>query len=627
MGKSVTESIGLSKGTSVSEGISMSKAVSQGATDSTSLALATGMSHTQSTGTSSSMGLGPSLGYSKSAQWFDENKANLVKFLDEQRNRLVTAIKQGAFYVDVFILTPDAKSKKAASVLSSGAWYGDVFPCPVQIVEPDPVWAEHLMTHAAVFSACTMPEDASELMEGYKFSTILLPQEMSAYCHPPRFEGGDMNTVYEAVPFFHLPGKMNGEAFMGWCISAETGSVTSVAYRFDKRAMMHTLICGASGSGKTTTSLRFISELINNMKFGATILDWKDDWRSLAYVIPKDNFSFYSLGTTMVNRLQFNPLAVPMGVDIDLWIDTVVESFVIGFGLGQRGYEILWRNLARLYSKSGVWVDATKSRRLSLYDLRNEIQSEIDDKGQKKQAGFGDVEAYNRVLSRMGYFANEDSRLYTMFGKPTNPVPIEDLCKPGSVVVLEAQGMKGPQKSFLLGLIAAGVFQVARAQKCFVERPHMIVFEEAHEVVKGTDTASSDSASSGVTEESIYEVMWNEGRSAGLYLVALAQMPTHLPTSVLANTRVYISHQLGNDEDIDFITRRMIRDPRIEHKDFPRFLERIPLGQAIVQCRNIRHHRDAEPVLIQVEMIEAPRPTDSQLRTMMIEKQGFEYVA
>lgn len=621
MSNSVTDSIGVSKGKSVSEGVSVGKSKGTGTSDTTSLAISSGYSHSQSTGTSSSMGLGPSISYSKSAQWYDENKANLVQILEEQRNRLMTALRQGAFYVDVYILTPDEKTKKAAGVLATAAWYGDVFPSPVQVVNPDPMWAEHLMAHVSVFSACTMPEDSIELMEGYKFSTVLLPEEMGAYCHPPRFEGGDMNTVYEAMPYFHLPGKMEGEAFMGWCVATETGKPTEIEYKFSKRNMMHTLISGSSGSGKTTTSLRFISELINQMGFGATILDWKDDWRSLAYVVPEEKFKFYSLGTTPVNRLSFNPLAIPDQVDVDLWVDTVVEAFVIGFGLGQRGYEICWRNLARLYSKHGAWKDPSRSKNLTLMDLYKEIEAEILDKGQKKQAGFGDVEAYNRVLSRMGYFANEDSRLYSMFGNPENPIDIQELCVPGEVVVLEAQGMKGPQKSFLLGLIAAGVFQIARAQKIFVNKPHMIVFEEAHEVVKGTDTASSNNASSGVVEESVYEVMWNEGRSAGLYLVAIAQMPTHLPTSVLANTRIYITHQLGNDEDVDFISRRMVRDPRLEHKDFPRFLERVPLGYSIIQTRNVRHHAEAEPVLIKVEMIEAPRPTDDQIKIITLRRE------
>lgn len=628
LSKSVTDSIGISEGVSRSEGTTASQSHGRTESETTALALASGLSKTQSLGSSSSMALGPSVSYSKSAQWFDENKANIAVILDEQRNRLMSAIKQGAFYVDIYILTPDESAKKAASVLATSSWYGDVFPSPVQIVEPDPIWAEHLMSHASVFSACTASEDAVELMEGYKFSTVLLPEEISAYCHPPRFEGGDMATIFEAIPYFRLPGKMEGEAFLGHCISTETGLVTGIEYMLNRKNLMHSLIVGSSGSGKTVTSLRFISELVNKMGLGATILDWKDDWRSLMYVVPEEKFHFYSLGTTPVNRLQFNPLAIPDGVDVDLWIDSVVEAFVLGFGLGQRGYEIMWRNLGRLYSKHGAWKDVTRSHNLTLLDLYNEIDGEIKDKGAKKQAGFGDVEAYNRVLSRMGYFTNEDSRLYTMFGNPENAVPVADLCIPGHVVVLEAQGLKGPQKSFLLGLISAGVFQVARVldnngKKRYSEFEHMIVFEEAHQVVKGTDTAGGDSGT-GVTEESTYEVMWNEARSAGLYMVALAQMPTHLPTSVLANTRIYITHQLGSDEDVDFIARRLLRDPKLDHKDFSRFLEKVPLGYAVIQTRRVNKHYDAEPVLTKIEMIEAPRPSDDQIRMHMISQQGFE---
>lgn len=626
--KSTTDSIGISEGVSKSEGVTQSTSNGTTTSETQSLAMAAGKSTTQSLGSSSSMALGPSIGYSKSSQWYDENKANIVEILDEQRNRLMSAIKQGAFYVDIYILTSDEESKKAASVLAKGAFYGDVFPSPVQIVEPDPVWAEHLMMHASVFSACTAVEDSVDLMEGYKFSTILLPEEISAYSHPPRFEGGDMSTIFEAIPYFHLPGKMEGNAFLGHCVSTETGLVTKIEYMLSKKVLMHTLIVGSSGSGKTVTSLRFISELVNNMGLGATILDWKDDWRSLMYVIPEEKFHFYSLGTTPVNRLNFNALAIPKGVDVDLWIDSVVESFVLGFGLGQRGYEIMWRNLGRLYSKSGAWKDTEKSQNLTLLDLYNEIDGEIKAKGANKQAGFGDVEAYNRVLSRMGYFTNEDSRLYSMFGNPENAVPVADLCIPGHVVVLEAQGLKGPQKSFLLGLISAGIFQVARVlepngKKRYSEYEHMIVFEEAHQVVKGTDTAGGDSGT-GVTEESTYEVMWNEARSAGLYMVALAQMPTHLPTSVLANTRIYIAHQLGADEDIDFIARRLLRDPKLDHKDFARFFEKVPLGYAVVQTRRVAKHYDAEPVLTKIAMIEAPRPSDDQLRMHMIKLQGFE---
>ena len=143
---------------------------------------------------------------------------------------------------------------------------------PVQVVNPDPMWAEHLIPRFCILCS-HMPEDSNRVNEGYKFSTVLLPEEMGAYCHPPRFEGGDMNTVYEAMPYSTCQVKMEGEAFMGWCVATETGKPTEIEYKFSKRNMMHTLISGSSGSGKTTTSLRFISELINQMGFGATILD------------------------------------------------------------------------------------------------------------------------------------------------------------------------------------------------------------------------------------------------------------------------------------------------------------------------------------------------------------------
>lgn len=617
---STTESQGVTRTNTTSDAVSQQNSKAASTQDSSANGVSTSLAAASTQGWGSSMAIGPSFGVSKSAQWHDVDKAQLVLLQEAQVDRLMKGLREGAFYVDFYVLTPDEETKKTAQGLIKQAFWGNVFPQPVQVVEPDPVEARHLLGHAMVFSSCTKPESL-DIMDGYEWSTILLPSELCGYCHPTRAEIGGVQTIVEAIPFFRVPGLMEGDGYMGHVVSPETADITGFEYRFSRETLRHTMIAGSSGTGKTVTGLRFVSESVNQLGCSATILDWKKDWRSLLYTIPEEKFEFYSLGVTRVNELRFNPLRVPEGVDPEMWAGRVAEAFVLAFGLGPRGYEILSRNLTGLYIDNRVLEDPKNADRLTMYDWYRRIDGEINEMRNNKSGSFGDTEAFNRVLKRMELFTTRGSRLFRMYGNPQDPLGVEDLARPNKVVVLEGHGMQGPTKSFIIGVIGAGIFEYARARERFSPE-HLLVFEEAHEVVKGADTAGKDSSASSVTEESFFETAWNEGRDAGLVLVSVCQMPTHLPTSVLANTRSYFLHQMGSSEDIDEMARRIVRDPRYQHKDVPRWFEREPTGWCVVQRRNVSDYGDAEPVLINVEMIDAPRPSDDVLRDMMERKQS-----
>ena len=654
LSQSLSDSQGVSKGTTTgdSRGQGVSKSNSQAISNAQGLSNA--QSNTLGTGQGLNFSFGPTIGVSRSYQIFDEDKGNLVKLLEEQNTRVNTAVRMGAFYVDSYILSYTPEAKKGIGLSAIQSWGGDNEISTVQVVDPDEFTQNHLQKHASVFEPCTMKESIPNIAEGYLWSTIMLTSELAALTHLPRVETGGASTVATNIPPFSIFANKQGEIYFGKQINYEDAQ-PHYDYSFSKREFMHTLICGASGCGKTTSAVRVVKEVIekyDDMK--VFVLDWKKSWRVLKNFAPNGmaDFDFYGLDYSSIRPIHMNVYVPPKYLGISQWTSKVHESLCLGYGLGNKMLSVLDKAAKiefflhkvlelddngvpketpdakeNVYNVTlaGVYrvINAMKSFDKRAGGIQDHVlQQEINRLGPKEQdlvkrwfseAGRGMQDAFDSILSKIEpYFSGELKELYCCTDKD-KCVRINDLIDGKRIMVLEGGDLDSGSKKFIIQMISSGVFFYSSMKKNIEQRveKRFFVLEEAHRIIENPDSPSGTSPL-GVTED-VFEIIFNEGREFGIYAMPIVQAPSHLPASIVTNCSILIIHRLGNKDDIDLMTLDLCRNGRLDNRDVPIWLAKEPIGQAIVRINNTATHQESEPVLIQVARCENEPPTNEDL--------------
>jgi hypothetical protein len=93
----------------------------------------------------------------------------------------------------------------------------------------------------------------------------------------------------------------------------------------------------------------------------------------------------------------------------------------------------------------------------------------------------------------------------------------------------------------------------------------------------------------------------------------IVQTPSHLPPALVTNCAILIIHRLGNDEDITLMTQMLCRNARLDNRDVPMFLPKMPIGWAAIRINNKVMHQDSEPVIVQVARCPNNPPSNEEL--------------
>ncbi len=635
---------GYSKGTNVSDSVTNSWGRSQGVTS--------GFSGSLSQATSASMGVGPSLSYSKSFQWFDQEVKNILTLLEFQNSRLMRALNgNGAFYTDVYIATPDETTKARAQALAKSAWYDEnALICPLQVLNLDPDEQSHLLYHFNAFSPDTTIEGVIGDMQGYKYTTILLPDEYAAYTHLPRISEGGVFADVSDIPKFAVPSMKQGEIYMGKILSGERwnqtmGYETPYEYRIHSDEIMHGFFTGESRSGKTVAATRFIAELANKVRrkngkrMRIVCMDFKQDWRILAKFVEPERFRFYSLGNPEFLPINLNICKIPKNVYPQTWIDGIIEIYCRAYGLGERGKAVLSESMFELYEEAGVFapnwreVAPERSKQVTLpkvYERMKQIKIDLED---PRKSGRGKVgndvrDAYSRVLDRLQVFGRPFSIEAQLFGREDG-MGVDDLIGEDDVVVLEAYGLESTFKSFIFGVITSGFFKYAQAHEGGFNAPDqyetVLVIEEANEVLIGQDSADGQNRST-LPGQSEFERILDQAAGLGLYIFSITQKIAAMPSSVIANSGLVFAGKVSREEDVKTIIRKIGREERYQDRDLVKWFPRAPIGWFV--CRSSRNYdfKDVEPVLVKIEPLGVDPPTNAELKDIINLKKILEKV-
>lgn len=642
----------VSQGTSQSAG--SSKSVSQGAnvSESTgrSLGQSLGTTGAYATATGGSMGLGPSIGYSKSYQWLDQQVQDILEILNFENERLKNALRgNGAFYTYVYIGCPSLDALSAAKALAKSTWQNEqAMRMPLQVLDLEKEEQRHLLYHFAGFSADITRTNVAGVSE-YKYATVLLPSELVAYTHPPRVsEGGIFGDVND-VPKFAVPSMMKGEIYMGTILSAErftinNGYKTPFDYRIDESMLMHGYFTGQSRSGKTVAAMRFIAELSRarrkktGKRFRIVCMDPKADWRSLARFVEPERFNFYSLGNLNFHPIHLNPCKIPYGVWPQLWIDGLIDIYCRAYGLLERGKQMMAETIYALYKKAGVfdacdkddWKEtvpelSAKVTFKNIYKHMESIKVSLEDpKNPKGRAGNDTRDAYARLLDRLQAFDREYSIESRLFASEDG-MGIDDLIGKDDITVLESSGLESTFSNFIFGIITSGFYKYAKAQEGGYLAPDqyetVLVIEEANKVLTGNDTAGTGGGQQlGMSGQSEFEEILDQSAGYGLFIMAITQKIADMPSSIMANAGLVFAGRLKRTDDITTVVRTIAREERYEDRDIVKWFPRSPTGWFICQTSRGYNFLDAEPVLVKIAALNFDPPSNDEIDEILTQK-------
>ena len=638
MGKNIGESVSNGSGTSFSNGSGLSQSMTNG------------MSGGSTIGTSSSLGVGPSIGYNKSYQWLNQEVKDLLEILEYRNERYKTALRgEGMFYTYVYIACPSLDALSTAQTVAKTTWQNEFAMAePIQVLSLNEVEQKHLLYHFTAFSADITEEDVYGERK-QKYCTALLPQEYVAYTHLPRVSEGGVFSIVQDIPKFSVPSGLKGEIYMGTILSAErysfeNGYRTPYDYRIDESALLHGFFTGASRSGKTVAAMRFIKELahVRRKKTGKrlrlVIMDPKQDWRGLARYVEPERFRFYSMGNPDFEPIKLNPWKVPQGVYPQHWIDTVIDIYCRSYGLLERGKQMLGDVIYELYEEAGVFDACDKEDWRSSNEVR-ECSGKVNFKAiyermdQKKEAleagrkmGNDTKDAYSRLLERLSCFSRRFSIESKLYGS-SEGLGIDELIGGDDVTVLESKGLEKTFSNFIFGVITSGFYRYAICHDGGFLAPDqyetVLVIEEANEVLIGNDSASSGSSGPSLNGESEFEQIIDQAAGYGLFVFAITQKISDMPTSVLANAGLIFSGRLERPDDVTAVVRAVGREERIDDRDLVKWFPRSPIGYFVCKSARGFDFKEAEPVLVQIAKLDTETPSNLELSDILAQKEAY----
>ena len=357
-----------------STGNSKSFSNNQGINDSYAVAL----SRTQSA--TGSLAVAPNVGVTISRQTYDAAKDTISKILEAQMNRYNEGIKSGAFMYQLFLVAPDRHTLVGGAGLLKSAFWGSgqansQLPQPFHtIVDFDEDENRRLLDHARVYTSYRKSEHRSEFIEPFLYSTFVTPSEAASFSHPPTAEGPGLLATVDSMPVMRIPSdRSDCDIPLGYVVNGERAVVSDIGFGINVDELTHTLIAGTTGSGKTSTLMKLLSEVAKiekeiiepptmenpypkakKVRASVLALDWMKNMRdlgSMPSLVASGRFKFYSLMKPELGSFKYNPLAIPCeGISTSEWLNALADNFTAAFSLGEYGRSLIAECLTELYN-------------------------------------------------------------------------------------------------------------------------------------------------------------------------------------------------------------------------------------------------------------------------------------
>jgi len=592
------------------------------------------------------------IGLGTSRQVKDNWRELLAALLAQQQERLAQGRNAGFFRNQTVLMAPDDLTLERLIGAAVAAWREDDVVAPIGVRQGD----ELLWGQAIKFLLDNRREDNP--VHPFAFQQGMTTNEIASMTHPIRIEGkGGTTSSLAGWPDILGLDRGAGELALGYQISPATDATTDLPLRVAYDELMHVLIVGASGSGKSNSALHIISQIINSVRedargrrqpvpltggirvgvpengrpaMGVTVLDPTGEWRRLAHLVLNTEFKFYSLTDPDNFHLGFNPVAIPSPhISPKNWISAFAKRWAMAYATGATGVSLMRKSLRRLYDKHEVFEHPERSQKLTMVALHAEAMEVFAEMKRNRQIDNISPGVLKRILDKMEEF-QPGGLHHEAFGR-AGEAQVEDWLWPYGVTVVEGDfGDDEMLKAFIIGLLGMATYQhsegkykdTIKEQGTLDVRRHMLVFEEAHVIMQGGEKTQLQ----GVLEKTagLWDHIADRGRKYGLFAMTVAQHWLGLPGGIVGSARMVIAQGVNTQDDAEAAAAAVgFRPGRSSLDDNAQIIDKLldmPVGCGIFKRKRLpkRHESRQKAIAVQFPNLSSIEPpTDGQLRYLL----------
>lgn len=569
------------------------------------------------------------IGSGRTLSFSVENKTvkNLLDMIDGQIDRLKGCASYGSFSACTYVLTDDFDVNMVASSLFNALISGEKSNVQVAKVntwgleDDEDVEVNKIISY---ISKLTHPR-FSDYYDSMEFTpaSLISGKELAIQLGLPKKSIQGLSVVYK-VPFgrnvltesnkITSPFKLGKLYHMGAIdkreIELDANSLTS-----------HVFITGSTGTGKSNTTFKMLDNLISadsSIHF-MVVEPAKGEYKHAFYNHPKMNgekaVHVYGTNPQKMDLLRINPFSFPCDIHVLEHVDRLVEILNVCWPMYAAMPAILKNAIIRAYEKCG-W-DITNSyipKNQEVYPCFSDVLQCIneildssafsnDNKGDYTGALCTRVESLTTGLN--GQILSVDEILYkNLFDCNV----IVDLSRVGSVET----------KSLIMGILVMKLQEYRMATEKEPNQPlkHIMVLEEAHNLLKKTSTAQN-AESSNLTGKSV-EMITNaiaEMRTYGEGFFIVDQAPDLLDEAAIRNTNTKIVLRLPEVKDREIVGKAMaLSDEQI-----------VELSKLEKGCAAVYQNDWEEAVLCQFELYQK-YPNDTSKNSELFRYDGSRHI-
>lgn len=363
----------------------------------------------------------------------------------------------------------------------------------------------------------------------------------------------------------------------------------------------HAVVVGVTGSGKTTTVMNILDHLIDLKTPFMIIEPAKTEYRALRNRFARRaDVRIYTLANENIAPFRLNPFEfetddTPGSASVVNHIDFLKAVFNAAFILYAPMPYVLEIALHEIYEDKGWDLATGINTRLPRWSERHlhpifptlsDLYYKIEDVVTRFK-----YDPHTEQTVKAGLKARVDSLRLGAKGlmlDTARGVPMQQLLLHPTILEMETIG-GDDEKTFLMGLLLAKLYEFRRLQATAGLSPgqlqHLLVFEEAHRLLKNTET-QVDTESSNMRAQAIevFTNMLSEVRAYGQGVLVAEQIPAKLAPDVLKNTNLKVVHRLVAQDDRQSLGQTMnLNAEQMNH------LGILSPGMAIVYAEGADH--------------------------------------